>query len=204
MPHESGLARQQLHKDQGTMRSFGTAALALALALAGCSVAPVGSASAQAGFTITSTAFQNHGTIPLRNSAYGDNVSPALAWTGAPQGTRSFALILDDPDAPMPQPFVHWVIYNIPGSVTGLPEGLGADASLTTPVTASQGPTGLRRPGYFGPRPPAGNPHHYHFRLYALSAEPNLPAGLGKEALLEAIQPHILAETTLMGMYQAQ
>jgi Raf kinase inhibitor-like YbhB/YbcL family protein len=187
------------------MRAFGLTLLAWSIVAAGVTALTSTAAVAQAGLTLTSPAFQNHGTIPLRHSAYGDNVSPELSWTGAPQGTRSFALILEDPDAATPQPFVHWVIYNIPGSATGLPEGIATDAEVASPAGAHQGPTGLRRPGYFGPRPPSGNPpHHYNFRLYALGSDPNLPAGLDKNALLEAIRPHVLGEAVLMGMYRAE
>jgi Raf kinase inhibitor-like YbhB/YbcL family protein len=184
------------------MRSFGLALLSWAVVAAGAAVTTT-AVEAQSGFTVASSGFENHGTIPERFSAYGDNVSPELSWTGVPEGTRSFALIMDDPDAPMPQPFVHWVIYNIPGAATGLPEGIEPGASVADPAGAHQGLNGVRQPRYFGPRPPAGNPHHYNFQLYALSAEPNLPEGLGKDALLEAIRPHVLAEATLMGMYQA-
>lgn len=180
----------------------GVTFLALALAIGGIATATAAPAAAQ-GLTLTSPAFGHHGTIPLRNSAYGDNVSPALAWTGAPSGTQSFALILDDPDAGA-TPFVHWVIYNIPGSATGLPEGIATDAAVANPAGAHQGLTGLRRPGYFGPRPPAGPAHSYNFRLVALSTPPNLAEGLNKETLLAAIEGNILGETTLTGMYQAQ
>ncbi len=184
------------------MRKVGMPLLGLAVLAAGSifSVAPVAAQE----LTLTSPAFQQHGTIPLRHSPYGtDNLSPALNWTGAPAGTQSFALILDDPDAGA-TPFVHWVIYNIPSTATGLPEGIPADAAVANPAGAHQGVTGLRRPGYFGPRPPAGSPHHYHFKLYALSSPPTLAEGLTKDTLLAAMQGNILAETALVGMYQAQ
>lgn len=152
---------------------------------------------------LTSSAFEAGAPIPLRHSAYGENVSPAFSWSNLPEGTRSLALILDDPDAPTPEPFVHWVIYNIPASATGLPEGLPTDATLSDPPGAHQGPTGLNRPGYFGPRPPAGPVHNYQFTLYALSIEPNLPEGLGASELRAAIDGAILGQTTLIGTYQA-
>jgi Raf kinase inhibitor-like YbhB/YbcL family protein len=173
-----------------------------------CATAQTPGASAGSGgaFTITSTAFQEGAPIPLRNSAYGENVSPELSWSNAPAGTNSFALVLDDPDAGA-TPFVHWVIYNIPGTATGLPEGLPAEALLSSPASLAgtrQGLSGLRRAAYFGPRPPAGNVHHYNFRLYALSSAPNLPEGLNSEALMAAITPSILGQTTLIGTYQQQ
>lgn len=180
--------------------------VAASMILPACAPSQGPGAAAPAGgvLTLTSTAFQEGTPIPLRNSAYGDNVSPAFSWSNVPAGTRSFALVLDDPDAGT-SPFVHWVIYNIPGSARGLPEGLPTDAALTAPAQvagARQGVTGLRRTGYFGPRPPAGPVHRYNFRLYALSSEPNLPEGLTRDTLMEAIADDILGQTTLMGTYQ--
>ena len=143
----------------------------------------------------------------MRHSAYGDNVSPELSWSGAPNGTRSFALVLHDPDAPIEGGFVHWVIYNIPASATGLPEGVPDDLELTAPTSVSgttHGHSGLRRPGYFGPRPPAGIVHNYNFRLFALDLEPNLEEAMNSEALMAAIDGHILDSTTLIGTYQVK
>jgi len=156
-----------------------------------------------AAIALTSSAFEPGAAIPLRHSAYGENVSPALGWSNLPEGTQSIALILDDPDAPTPEPFVHWVIYNIPASAAGLPEGLPTEPTLSDPEGAHQGPTGLQRPGYFGPRPPAGPVHNYHFRLFALSLPPNLPEGLGAAELRDAISGSVLGEATLIGTYQA-
>lgn len=164
-------------------------------------------ASAQS-LTLTSPAFTHDDPIPMHFSAYGDNVSPELNWTGAPAGTRSYALVLHDPDAPLEGGFVHWVIYNIPGGATGLPEGLPSDAELTTPADlagTTQGNNGLRRPGYFGPRPPAGSGvHNYNFRLFALDLAPELDAGLDSAGLMDAIDGHILGSTTLTGIYQVK
>ncbi|MEX2583563.1 MAG: YbhB/YbcL family Raf kinase inhibitor-like protein [Gemmatimonadota bacterium] len=173
----------------------------------GCATGATSTAGAPAGtLMLTTPAFAAGEAIPLRFSAYGENVSPELNWSNLPAGTRSLALILDDPDAPTPEPFVHWVVYNIPASATGLPEGLPTDARLATPADvagAIQGPTGLGRPGYFGPRPPAGPVHNYNFRLYALRSEPNLPEGLGPDDLRDAISDDILGQATLVGTYQA-
>lgn len=181
------------------MRRAGLSLLAAALFAVALHAAP-----ATAQLTLRSSAFDHHGDIPTRNSAYAENLSPELSWTGAPAGTRSFAIILDDPDAPTPEPFVHWVIYNIPGDARGLPEGLPRDANLSEPAGARNGQNGVRQTGYFGPRPPAGPAHAYNFRLLALSIEPDLPEGLNKQSLLEAVEGSILAETTLTGMYQAE
>lgn len=157
---------------------------------------------AQATLSVTSTTFREGAAIPLRNSAYGENVSPALSWTGAPAGTRSFAVILRDPDA---NNFVHWVIYNIPGNATGLPEGVAAGASVTAPASiagAVQGPMGMRQTNYFGPRPPAGAPHRYIFTVYALDLAPSQAAGLNAAALTTAMEGHILAQGQITGIYQ--
>lgn len=166
------------------------------------------SAGQAANLTLESAAFRDGEAIPLAHSPYGDNVSPALTWSSVPAGTEQFALILDDPDAPMAEPFVHWVLYNIPGSARGLPEGLPTDASLQEPSRLAgtiQGLTGRRRPGYFGPRPPAGSgPHHYTFTLYALDADLDLQPGLNKAELLAAIEGHVIGEGKLVGLYEAQ
>ena len=177
---------------------------ALVAVAAGVSAADI---SAQQ-FSLSSPDFEPNATIDMRNSAYGDNISPVLNWSGAPSGTQSYAMVLHDPDAPMDGGFVHWVIYNIPGSATGLPGGLGGDEVLTAPEAiagTTQGLSGLRRTSYFGPRPPSGSGvHHYNFQLYALDLEPELAAGLNSETLMEAIDGHVLAETTLVGIYQVK
>lgn len=155
---------------------------------------------------ISSTAFEMHGTVPLVNSAYGDNVSPQLAWNGLPAGTVQLALIMDDPIVDMPQPFVHWVAYNIPAAAGQLPGALSKEAMVTGVAGLEgmiNGLNGIRQAGYFGPRPPVdGKLHAYHFRLYALDAALNLPAGLNKETLLEAIDGHVIGTGMLMGHYQ--
>ena len=156
--------------------------------------------------TITSSAFGHHGDIPLANSAYGDNLSPQLAWTNLQAGTVQLALIMDDPVAPTPQPFVHWVAYNIPAAASELPASLPKDAMVTgIPALAGMvnGVNGTRQAGYFGPRPPVdGKVHMYHFRFYALDSALNLPEGLNKDALLEAIDGHVIGTGMLMGHYE--
>src|SRR5206468_2370544 len=105
----------------------------------------------------------------------GQNVSPPLSWSGAPAGVKEYALIMDDPDAPRPQPWVHWVIYHIRGDVTSLPEAVPPDESLATPPGAHQGKNTWERIGYGGPAPPKGHgTHHYHFRVYALDTSLSL------------------------------
>jgi Raf kinase inhibitor-like YbhB/YbcL family protein len=156
--------------------------------------------------TVTSTAFDHHGTVPLKYTAYGDNISPQLNWSDLPAGTVQLALVMDDPIVPMPQPFVHWVAYNIPATASGLPEQLSKEVQVTdVPELAGMinGLNGVRQVGYFGPRPPVdGKLHAYHFRVYALDAALDLPEGLNKERLLEAIEGHVLGTGMLMGHYE--
>ena len=151
---------------------------------------------------ITSPAFANNGSIPTKHTCEGPDVSPALAWSGAPAGTKSFALVVDDPDAPDPaapkMTWVHWVLYDIPAAVPGLAEAV-APAAL--PKGTLEGVNDWKRTGYGGPCPPIGR-HRYFFKLYALDAV--LP-DLGKptKAKLEgAMKGHVLAEAQLMGTYQ--
>ena len=159
--------------------------------------------------TVTSSIFDHHGTVPEENSAYGDNTSIDLSWSNLPAGTVQLAMICDDPKVVeigmMPEPFVHWVVYNIPASASGLPPGMPADAqvSLAGLEGTINGLNGTRRTGYFGPRPPAnGQLHAYHFRVYALDSDLGLEAGLNKAQLLEAIDGHVLATGMLMGHYE--
>jgi len=155
---------------------------------------------------VSSTAFEHHGNVPLTYTAYGDNISPQLNWSNLPAGTVQLALVMDDPIVPMPQPFVHWVAYNIPATASGLPEQLSKEVQVTdVPELAGMinGLNGVRQVGYFGPRPPVdGKLHAYHFRVYALDAALNLPEGLNKQTLLEAIEGHVLGTGMLMGHYE--
>jgi Raf kinase inhibitor-like YbhB/YbcL family protein len=145
---------------------------------------------------ITSTAFGPRGLIPKRNGGDGGNVSPALEWSGAPKGTKEFALVSFDPDAPLPHGFVHWVAYGIPASVTKLSEGQAANA-----YTA--GVNGTGKPGYMGPYPPNGHGiHHYYFWVYALDDTLKLKPGLNLEQLLDSIAPHILEQARVVGLYE--
>jgi Raf kinase inhibitor-like YbhB/YbcL family protein len=148
---------------------------------------------------VTSAAFQQGEPIPKRYSCDGDNISPALAWSVGPEGTKSYALVCEDPDAPSGM-FVHWVMYNIPASERGLPENVQKSDPL--PNGARQGKNGARQTGYTGPCPPPGKPHRYLFRVFALDTEVNLTGDVDHDALLSAIQSHILAEGSLMGTYQ--
>lgn len=154
---------------------------------------------------VTSRAFDEGQPIPVVYTGDGKDVSPPLSWTGAPEGTKEFALICDDPDAPTPEPWVHWVIYRIPGDATGLPEDLAKVERPKEPVGVAQGRNSWdegENVGYRGPAPPPGKPHRYFFRVYALDAGlPDAP-GLTKDQLLKAIAGHVLAEGQLMGTYE--
>ena len=147
--------------------------------------------------SLTSIAFAAGKPIPAVYSCKGRSISPPLAWTGAPAETASFALIMDDPDAPSGT-FVHWVIYNIPAASKGLPEAVSNDAKLADGTL--QGNNGAGQTGYTGPCPPSGT-HRYFFKLYALDSTLNLPPGSSKDQLLKAMQGHILAQGELMGTF---
>jgi len=152
--------------------------------------------------TVTSDSFAHGQRIPTKFTGDGQNISPGLRWTGVPQQAAELALIVDDPDAPMADPFVHWVLYKIPASATTLPEGAGNDAKSKAPAGVMQGRNSIKKPGYLGPAPPRGHgTHHYHFRLYALDKPLDVHAGLDKTALLAAMSGHVLDEGELVGTY---
>ncbi|WP_406699093.1 YbhB/YbcL family Raf kinase inhibitor-like protein [Singulisphaera sp. Ch08] len=153
--------------------------------------------------TIRSKAFDDGQAIPRRYGEDGEDVSPPLTWSGQPDGTRELALIVDDPDAPTAEPWVHWVIYKIPGGIHTLPEGLPRTPMPNAPTGALQGKNSWGGAGYRGPAPPRGHgTHHYHFRLYALDAPLQAAGGLDKGALIQAMQGHILAHAELIGTYK--
>lgn len=149
-------------------------------------------------FSLTSSAFPSGQPIPRQYTCDGTNISPSLNWANSPENTKSFALIADDPDAPSGT-WVHWVIYNIPNTSTELPENIPNHAQLTD--GSLQGMNSWPKLGYGGPCPPAGA-HRYFFKLYALDCTLALTSGASKEALLAAMQGHILAQAELMGTYQ--
>jgi len=175
--------------------------LAAALLIAGiCDVADRCEAKKKGGrkkMTITSTAFSDGGMIPPKYTADGANVSPPLAFGGAPAGTKTFALICDDPDAPRGT-WVHWVLYNLPAGVTSLPENVPPQPKLAS--GALQGRNDFGRIGYGGPAPPSGT-HRYFFKVYALDCVLKLDPGATKAQLLKAMNGHILAEGQLVGKY---
>lgn len=157
-------------------------------------------------FTLTSNAFSNNAAIPKKYTCQGDNLSTPLEWSGVPAGTKSLALIMDDPDAEkvVGYTWVHWVVYNISPDTRKLTEGLSkaSKIKLADGSWATQGITSWKKPGYGGPCPPAGTGvHHYKYRLMALSLSPTLPEGLNKAKLLDAVKGSIIAEANLTGTY---
>ena len=144
---------------------------------------------------VSSPAFEQGGVIPTKHTGEEQDVSPALNWSGLPEGTREIALVCDDPDAPRPEPWVHWVLYKIPADRSGLPEG-GTQRAL-------EGRNDFGETGYGGPMPPIGHGvHHYHFKIYALDAELEAAAGLTKDQLLEVMEGYVLDEGELVGTYE--
>lgn len=146
---------------------------------------------------LTSDAFTHEGSIPAQYTCTGSDISPALTWGEPPDGTQSFALIMDDPDAPMGT-WVHWVLFNIPASARGLEEAIPAGETL--PDGSMQGRNSSGELGYNGPCPPSGT-HRYFFKLYALDEMLGLEAGADKGELLKAMEGHILAQGELMGAF---
>jgi Raf kinase inhibitor-like YbhB/YbcL family protein len=147
---------------------------------------------------LTSTAFQTGETIPKQYTGDGVDQSPPLRWSEPPSGTKSLALICDDPDAPRGT-WVHWVLFNLPAQTRELEEGVATMENLAN--GAKQGKNDFGDIGYGGPAPPKGKPHRYFFKLYALYVAVDLPPGATKAQLLDAMKGHILAEGQLMGTY---
>jgi Raf kinase inhibitor-like YbhB/YbcL family protein len=150
-------------------------------------------------FELTSSAFKSNEAIPKEYTCDGSDISIPLKWTDAPEQTKCFALIADDPDAPRGT-WVHWVIYDIPADVRELSAGIGHQESLQN--GAKQGKNDFGKIGYGGPCPPAGPAHHYHFKLYALNQITGSKSKSTKQQLLDAMKGHVLAEAKLIGTYR--
>ena len=148
---------------------------------------------------ITSGAFAPSGSIPVEYTCDGRDVSPPLAWSASPDGTKAFALIVDDPDAPAGT-WVHWVIYDIPATAKTLNASVPTSSALED--GSRQGINDFRKMGYAGPCPPRGAAHRYFFKLYALDAATNLPPSATKAQLLKATQGHVLGHAELVGTYR--
>jgi Raf kinase inhibitor-like YbhB/YbcL family protein len=151
-------------------------------------------------FTLTSPSFTQGAAIPSQHTCDGPDRSPALSWSGAPAGSRSFTLIVDDPDAPAGV-WVHWVLFNLPASATGLPENVAREDTLPELGGAVQGRNDSRKTGYAGPCPPPGKPHRYVFTLFALDGPLELRPGATKADVEGAMEGHVLGNAQLMGTY---
>ena len=175
----------------------------LLLVLLGCSQAQAGPLAYQRAetqtsgqLTLTSEAFQPGADIPAHFSAYGDGVSPPLAWMGAPTGTRSFVLLVEDPDATSAKPYVHWMVWNIAADQTSLPEAVPTGAPGLVQGRNNHGDN-----AWFGPRPRGSSAHHYYFQLFALDTTLTLPASASRNDLLKAMNGHVIAAGQLLGMF---
>ena len=179
----------------------------IALAVGGCGPSPTPTSSAvpptatpSPSIQLTSTAFGSEEMIPEKYTCDGQDISPPLEWGDPPEGTGSFALISNDPDAPVGT-WDHWVLFNLPPETRSLPELVPPDAKL--PDGSQHGQNSWRRLGYGGPCPPGGT-HRYFFRLYALDTRLDLDSGANKKQVLEAMEGHILGQAELMGVYSRQ
>jgi Raf kinase inhibitor-like YbhB/YbcL family protein len=187
----------------GVSRSWRSAIIAMSVAEA--VAAPRLVAQSPQKIVISSPTIKDGDLIPRQYTADGRNVSPPLAWGLLPNGTRTLAVVVEDPDAGNPPPFVHWVIYNIPATATGLPENVPFEPDVRMPAeiaTATQGNSGFRRPFYRGPAPPPGKPHHYHFVVYALDTQLEPEPLLDRASLLQAIKGHVVGEGELVATYE--
>jgi len=187
--------------------SLAATALATTALLAAQSPGKAPTNSVAGKFTLASTDISPGGTIASQQvfnafGCNGGNVSPALSWSNPPAGTKSFALLMHDPDAPTGSGWWHWVVYNIPASQSSLPAGAGDPQKKLLPAGAVQGRSDFGTPGYGGPCPPPGNPHHYYLRLYALKdAKLDVPADATAAYIGFTVRAHSLAKAELMGLY---
>ena len=180
-------------------RRLGVLAMICGLLCAGPGIGLTAEPSGKGTMQLTSTAFAEGQAIPSKYTCDGQNVSPPLSWTGAPAGTKSLALIIDDPDAPSGT-WVHWLVYDLPDTARDLPEGL--PKSQYIPGGAKQGLNDFKHLGYGGPCPPAGKAHRYYLKLYALDRVLELKPGATKKDIERAMEKHTLAEGQLMGTYK--
>ena len=183
------------------MRRLSLVALAIAAA------APQLHAQTPHTFVVESPTMSTGQMMPRDYSPDGRNVSPPLTWRALPEGTRQLAVICQDHGAGNPPPWVHWIIYNIPATAGGLPEGIPFDPADAMPAGlegAAQGSNGWGLPMYRGPAPPGGTVHHYDFAVFALDAELDLPAGLTRAELLEAIDGHVIGQGNMVPIYRRQ
>lgn len=154
-------------------------------------------------FRLESSAFVDKAKIPSEYTGEGSDMSPPLKWSGAPPGTQEFALLVEDPDAPQEEPWVHWIAYKIPANVDTLPKNIKKMSEVSSPTRILQGQNSFQNKGYGGPMPPKKHgAHRYFFKLFALDAPLPDEHGLSKEDLLKKIEGHVLDEAQLMGTYE--
>lgn len=152
---------------------------------------------------LTSETFLPNQPIPTRNTPQGENLSPALSWSGVPEAARELVLICEDPDAPKPRPSVHWILHRLPTDVLSLPEGVPAERELKQFGGAVQGQNDFKTRGWKGPRPPLGHGvHHYHFQLFAIDTQLSLGPDANLDELTRAMKGHVLAEGEIVGTYE--
>ena len=151
--------------------------------------------------SISSPAFAAGSTIPVKHSCDSEDVSPRLEWNDPPAGTKAFALVVDDPDAPMGN-WVHWVVVDLPAAARELPEGVARGAEIRGLEGARQGRNDFGKLGWGGPCPPPGKPHRYFFTLYALDAPLGLAEGSTKAEVEKRLAGHVLAKAEMFGTYQ--
>ncbi|MCM2282272.1 MAG: YbhB/YbcL family Raf kinase inhibitor-like protein [Bdellovibrionaceae bacterium] len=152
--------------------------------------------------SLQSSAFQDGATIPPRYTQEADNISPPLEWSGVSPQAQELALICEDPDAPGPEPYVHWIIYGMNPRQTRLEEGFRPLSELHSPLHAFQGRNSAGLIGYIGPMPPVQHDwHHYHFKLFALKKVVTPPIGASRDEFYAAIQPHVVEQAELIGRY---
>jgi len=152
-----------------------------------------------AALAVTSDQFQDGQSIPAKYTANGGNLSPSIGWSAPPADTKSIAVTVIDSDA---NGFVHWVVYNIAPDVKRLPSGLPQTDWLNILGKAFQGKNSRNGTGYFGPQPPPGKPHHYHFHVYAIDSVLNLNAGVSRADLEKAMSGHVIAQGELVGTFE--
>jgi Raf kinase inhibitor-like YbhB/YbcL family protein len=179
-----------------SLRRLCITATSILIAATGCS--GEGSLKQGGSLQVTSVAFEPDGAIPARFACTGENLSPTLSWSPGPDSTKAYAVTCIDPDAPRGA-FTHWVIYDLPVGLTGLPEGVPDSPELEN--GARQGLNDFGRIGYGGPCPPSGKPHHYIFKVYALDAPTGLEAGEQIGPVTAAMKSHILATGTITGLF---
>ena len=151
---------------------------------------------------VRSDGFEAGHEVPEENTGYGQNISPPLSWTGIPESAQSLVLLVEDTDV-KDGPFVHWVMFNIPATSDGIRQGIGPEGLLSYPLGAHQGTNSAGTIGYFGPKPPVGEPaHHYHFQVFALNTTLKLPVGANRTDVVNAMNGHVVGKGQIIGTFR--